>query len=125
MKLIDPMGEMVTPTWEDYATQLANAEEEDLLTALKDIIAKEEVNMSQEANVFVGKDTRYRIGPNTLLHLQLKDLFLPYLLNEYNYKQVFQVYRDVRYYLCHCVQEQQWQTFTSSTRGGVCSRRSQ
>uniref|UniRef100_A0A671X0D5 Phosphoacetylglucosamine mutase n=1 Tax=Sparus aurata TaxID=8175 RepID=A0A671X0D5_SPAAU len=39
VKLVDPMGEMVTPTWEGYATQLANAD--------------------QEANVFVGKDTRY------------------------------------------------------------------
>lgn len=58
MKLIDPMGEMVTPAWEGYATQLANAEQDDLLTALQDIIEKEAINMSQEANVFVGKDTR-------------------------------------------------------------------
>lgn len=58
VKLIDPMGEMVTPAWEGYATQLANAEQEDLLVALKDIIEKETINMSQEANVFVGKDTR-------------------------------------------------------------------
>ncbi|KAM9339098.1 phosphoacetylglucosamine mutase [Symphorus nematophorus] len=58
VKLIDPMGEMVTPTWEGYATQLANAEQEDLLATLKDVIEKETINMSQEANVFVGKDTR-------------------------------------------------------------------
>ncbi|XP_037606509.1 phosphoacetylglucosamine mutase isoform X2 [Sebastes umbrosus] len=58
VKLVDPMGEMLTETWEVYATQLANAEQEDLLAALKDIIEKEAVNMSQEANVFVGKDTR-------------------------------------------------------------------
>ncbi|CAK6962165.1 phosphoacetylglucosamine mutase [Scomber scombrus] len=58
VKLVDPMGEMVTPAWEGYATQLANAEQEDLLTALKDVIEKEAINMSQEANVFVGKDTR-------------------------------------------------------------------
>uniref|UniRef100_A0A3Q1H6P0 Phosphoacetylglucosamine mutase n=1 Tax=Anabas testudineus TaxID=64144 RepID=A0A3Q1H6P0_ANATE len=58
VKLIDPMGEMVTPAWEVYATQLANAEQDDLLTALKDIIEKEAINMNQEANVFVGKDTR-------------------------------------------------------------------
>ncbi|XP_008300912.1 phosphoacetylglucosamine mutase [Stegastes partitus] len=58
VKLIDPMGEMVTPAWEGYASQLANAEQEDLLAALKDIIEKEAINMSQEANVFVGKDTR-------------------------------------------------------------------
>lgn len=58
VKLVDPMGEMLTETWEVYATQLANAEQEDLLAALKDIIEKEAINMSQEANVFVGKDTR-------------------------------------------------------------------
>ncbi|XP_019116981.2 phosphoacetylglucosamine mutase isoform X2 [Larimichthys crocea] len=58
VKLIDPMGEMLLQTWESYATQLANAEQEDLLTALKDVIEKEAINMSQEANVFVGKDTR-------------------------------------------------------------------
>ncbi|XP_044232537.1 phosphoacetylglucosamine mutase [Thunnus albacares] len=58
VKLIDPMGEMVTPAWEGYATQLANAEQEELLNALKDVIEKEAINMSQEANVFVGKDTR-------------------------------------------------------------------
>ncbi|XP_058470072.1 phosphoacetylglucosamine mutase isoform X1 [Solea solea] len=58
VKLIDPMGEMVTPTWECYATQLANAEQDDLLTALKDIIEKTAIDMSQEANVFLGKDTR-------------------------------------------------------------------
>lgn len=57
--MIDPTGEIVTAAWEDYATQLANAEQEDLLNALKDIIEKEAINMSQEANVFVGKDTRY------------------------------------------------------------------
>ncbi|XP_029985122.1 phosphoacetylglucosamine mutase [Sphaeramia orbicularis] len=56
LKLIDPMGEMMAPAWEHYATQLANAD--DLLTVLKDIIEKEAINMSQEANVFVGKDTR-------------------------------------------------------------------
>ncbi|XP_039980422.1 phosphoacetylglucosamine mutase [Xiphias gladius] len=58
VKLIDPMGEMVTPAWEGYATQLANAEQDDFLTALKDIIEKEAINMSHEANVFVGRDTR-------------------------------------------------------------------
>ncbi|KAM9840181.1 phosphoacetylglucosamine mutase [Aulostomus maculatus] len=62
VKLIDPMGEMVTPAWEGYATQLANAEEQGLLTALKDILEKEAINMSQEASVFVGKDTRSSSG---------------------------------------------------------------
>ncbi|KAM4529460.1 phosphoacetylglucosamine mutase [Fundulus diaphanus] len=58
VKLVDPMGEMLTSSWEGYATQLANTEQEELLTTLKDIIEKEAIDMSQEANVFVGKDTR-------------------------------------------------------------------
>lgn len=71
VKVIDPMGEMVTAAWEGYATQLANAEQEDLISALKDIIGKEAIIMSQEANVFVGKDTRY-----DLTYLQVWD-FIP------------------------------------------------
>lgn len=63
MKLIDPMGEMLMQTWEGYATQLVNAEQGDLLTALKDVIEKEAINMSQEVNVFIGKDTRYDLQP--------------------------------------------------------------
>ncbi|XP_012724274.2 phosphoacetylglucosamine mutase [Fundulus heteroclitus] len=58
VKLVDPMGEMLTSSWEGYATQLANTEQEELLTTLKDIVEKEAIDMSQEANVFVGKDTR-------------------------------------------------------------------
>lgn len=53
------MGEMVTPAWEGYATQLVNAERGGLLTALKDVIEREAISMAQEASVFVGKDTRY------------------------------------------------------------------
>lgn len=59
VKLIDPMGEMLAQTWEGYATLVANAEEEDLVAALKEVIEKEEINMNQEANVLVGRDTRY------------------------------------------------------------------
>ncbi|KAK1789508.1 hypothetical protein P4O66_015423 [Electrophorus voltai] len=58
VKLIDPMGEMVTPAWEGYATQLANAEQEALCTVLKNIIETDAISMSETANVFVGRDTR-------------------------------------------------------------------
>ncbi|XP_076862460.1 phosphoacetylglucosamine mutase [Brachyhypopomus gauderio] len=58
LKMIDPMGEMVAPAWEVYATQLANAEQEALCTVLKEIIEKEAINMSEPASVFIGRDTR-------------------------------------------------------------------
>lgn len=53
------MGEMLTSSWEGYATHLANTEQDELVTTLKDIIEKEAIDTSQEANVYVGKDTRY------------------------------------------------------------------
>ncbi|MBN3305709.1 AGM1 mutase, partial [Amia calva] len=62
VKLIDPMGEMVSAAWEEYATQLANAEQEGLLKALKDIIEKEAVDMNQEGYVVMGRDTRPSSG---------------------------------------------------------------
>ncbi|XP_053744018.1 phosphoacetylglucosamine mutase isoform X2 [Synchiropus splendidus] len=58
VKLVDPMGEMLAPAWESYASQLANAEQTDLVVTLKNIIEKEAIVMSQSANVFVGRDTR-------------------------------------------------------------------
>ncbi|XP_029589325.1 phosphoacetylglucosamine mutase [Salmo trutta] len=67
VKLVDPMGEMVTPAWEGYATQLVNAEREGLLTALKDVIEREAISMAQEASVFVGKDTSDSAGRFHLL----------------------------------------------------------
>ncbi|XP_076128700.1 phosphoacetylglucosamine mutase [Alosa pseudoharengus] len=58
VKLIDPMGEMLEMAWEGYATQLANAEQDGLVTALRDIIEREAINMDHSASVFVGRDTR-------------------------------------------------------------------
>lgn len=52
------MGEMVAASWEDYATQLANAEQDSLLAALKSIIDKETIDMNEPASVYIGKDTR-------------------------------------------------------------------
>ncbi|KAF7694189.1 phosphoacetylglucosamine mutase isoform X1 [Silurus meridionalis] len=58
VKLIDPMGEMVTPAWEGYATQLANADQDDLCAVLKGIVESEGVDMAQAASVIIGRDTR-------------------------------------------------------------------
>ncbi|KAK2832596.1 hypothetical protein Q7C36_016058 [Tachysurus vachellii] len=58
VKLIDPMGETVTPAWERYATELANADQEDLCSVLGDIIGKESIDMSEAANIVTGRDTR-------------------------------------------------------------------
>ncbi|XP_023596151.1 phosphoacetylglucosamine mutase isoform X2 [Trichechus manatus latirostris] len=58
VKLVDPLGEMLAPSWEEHATCLANAEEQDMQRVLIGIIEKEAVNLQQDAFVVIGRDTR-------------------------------------------------------------------
>ncbi|KFV42537.1 Phosphoacetylglucosamine mutase, partial [Tyto alba] len=58
VKLVDPLGEMLHPSWEEYATQLANAEEQDLPRIITEICQKAAVNQHTDASVFIGRDTR-------------------------------------------------------------------
>ncbi|KAM3932641.1 phosphoacetylglucosamine mutase [Leptodactylus fuscus] len=58
VKLVDPMGEMLVQEWELYATNLANAEEQELQTVLTNIIKQESINMQEESCVVIGRDTR-------------------------------------------------------------------
>ena len=83
VKLIDPMGEMLTPAWEVYATQLANAEQDHLITVLKDLVQKESIDLTnQEAEVFVGRDTRYGAG---LVFSTTGLTFMLYICSSYDY----------------------------------------
>lgn len=58
VKLVDPLGEMLAPSWEEHATCLANAEEQDVQSVLLDISKKAEVDLQQDAFVVIGRDTR-------------------------------------------------------------------
>ncbi|NWW97217.1 AGM1 mutase, partial [Rhynochetos jubatus] len=58
VKLVDPLGEMLHPSWEEYATQLANAEERELQKTITEICQKAAVNQHKDASVFIGRDTR-------------------------------------------------------------------
>lgn len=58
MKLIDPLGEMLAPSWEEHATCLASAEEQDMPGVLTAIMEKEAVDPQQAAFVVIGRDTR-------------------------------------------------------------------
>ncbi|XP_009585258.1 PREDICTED: phosphoacetylglucosamine mutase [Fulmarus glacialis] len=58
VKLVDPLGEMLHPSWEEYATQLANAEERELQKIITEICQKAAVNQYKDASVFIGRDTR-------------------------------------------------------------------
>ncbi|XP_066867342.1 phosphoacetylglucosamine mutase isoform X1 [Kogia breviceps] len=58
VKLVDPLGEMLAPSWEEHATCLANAEERELPRVLVDVSEKAAVNLHQDAFVVIGRDTR-------------------------------------------------------------------
>ncbi|XP_027637814.1 phosphoacetylglucosamine mutase isoform X2 [Falco peregrinus] len=58
VKLVDPLGEMLHPSWEEYATQLANAEEGELQKIMTEICQKAAVNQHEDASLFIGRDTR-------------------------------------------------------------------
>lgn len=59
VKLVDPLGEMLAPSWEEHATCLANAEEQDVQRVLLDISEKAAVDLQQDACVVIGRDTRW------------------------------------------------------------------
>lgn len=59
VKLVDPLGDMLAPSWEEHATCLANAEEQDVQRVLLDIIQKAAVDLQQDAFVVIGRDTRW------------------------------------------------------------------
>ena len=59
MKLIDPRGEMLDPTWEAHASVVANADgPTELLKALSQLISNANIDLSSPSSVICGRDTR-------------------------------------------------------------------
>ncbi|KAI5930640.1 phosphoacetylglucosamine mutase isoform X1 [Manis javanica] len=58
VKLVDPSGEMLAPSWEEHATCLANAEQQDLQRVLVAITEKAAVDLQRNAFIVMGRDTR-------------------------------------------------------------------
>lgn len=58
VKLVDPLGEMLAPSWEEHATCLASAEEPDMPKVLAAIVEKEAVDLQQTAFIVIARDTR-------------------------------------------------------------------
>lgn len=59
VKLVDPAGEMLEPSWEKLATRLANVSDNDLEAEVAKIIKDENIVIGNSSKVFVGMDTRY------------------------------------------------------------------
>ncbi|XP_050548221.1 phosphoacetylglucosamine mutase-like, partial [Daktulosphaira vitifoliae] len=59
VKLIDPQGEMLESTWEEYATELSNALNNDnVCNILSKIVLKYNIDSGYKPKVYVGRDTR-------------------------------------------------------------------
>ncbi|XP_022182526.1 phosphoacetylglucosamine mutase [Myzus persicae] len=59
IKLIDPQGEMLDSSWEVYATELANApNNQDVCATLINIAKKYNIDKSYIPRVYIGRDTR-------------------------------------------------------------------
>nr|CCA21746.1 phosphoacetylglucosamine mutase putative [Albugo laibachii Nc14] len=58
IKLIDPHGDLMTSSWEDYANRLANAAIDKVLEILDHIVVAEKIDLDTTGNVFIAKDTR-------------------------------------------------------------------
>lgn len=58
VKLIDPHGEMMEQSWEEWATRFANVGDDQLEGLIKEIVSKFNIDMKDRVEIFVGKDTR-------------------------------------------------------------------
>ncbi|RXW20618.1 hypothetical protein EST38_g5224 [Candolleomyces aberdarensis] len=58
VKLVDPRGEMLEVAWEQHASTLANAPNEEFLDALENFIRTTRIDLSKPARVVYARDTR-------------------------------------------------------------------
>lgn len=58
MKLVDPRGEMLEAAWEQHATALANAPNEEFVQVLHDFVRDARIDMSKPSRVVYARDTR-------------------------------------------------------------------
>ncbi|KAH8405312.1 hypothetical protein KR222_005198 [Zaprionus bogoriensis] len=59
VKLIDPKGEMLEPSWEKIATDLVNVSDQELEQQVANIIRDNQIDITTNSHVFVGMDNRY------------------------------------------------------------------
>ena len=58
VKIIEPNGEMLEEEWESYATSIVNCKVSDLHSCIQKIVLREQISLTQEGIVFVGRDGR-------------------------------------------------------------------
>ncbi|KAL1925611.1 uncharacterized protein VTP21DRAFT_494 [Calcarisporiella thermophila] len=96
VKLIDPLGEMIEQSWETYATDLANAEDEaQLIDVINRVITINNIDITKPAKVVYARDTRPS-GPALIASLEdaLKAMEVEYA--DYGLKTTPQLHYIVR-----------------------------
>lgn len=58
VKLVEPLGEMMISEWEEYATQLANASNDNLVPQFSRLFARLKLDVNDKARVIFARDTR-------------------------------------------------------------------
>lgn len=58
VKLVDPHGEMLEQSWEEWATKFANVGDDELEATIKEIIDEYKIEMTDRVHILIGKDTR-------------------------------------------------------------------
>ncbi|RFU27432.1 hypothetical protein B7463_g8902, partial [Scytalidium lignicola] len=58
VKLVDPMGDMLENTWEAYATELANAKDEDVVDVYRKLERQLKIDPTIPSRVIYARDTR-------------------------------------------------------------------
>ena len=56
VKLVDPLGEMLQPSWEKYASEIANTD--NIEHVVRKVVAQNCIDWSVGALVFIARDTR-------------------------------------------------------------------
>eukprot|EP00501_MAST-03F_sp_TOSAG23-6_P002503 GSMAST32.ASY1.ANO1.2640.1 assembled CDS len=58
IKLADPDGGVIDPSWEGYCNLLANAQEGKVAECIQQIVDEEKIDLEKEASIFIARDTR-------------------------------------------------------------------
>lgn len=58
VKMVDPMGNMLESSWEQYATTLANSSHEELVPNIQKLVDELGIDLGVQAHVVIGRDSR-------------------------------------------------------------------
>ncbi|KAI5954461.1 PCM1 [Candida jiufengensis] len=58
VKVVDPLGSMLEAKWEEYATDLANSSNSEIVSSVEKLVKDLGINLELESNVVIARDSR-------------------------------------------------------------------